>query len=232
MPLHNPQTRTAVTVSLQVCAAKGPKMVKWKILALCVLAAGLPAAAQFPDEQPRIMLGADAALFRITLDDFTRVYEHRAGPSYGAFLGVRAYMNYYVLGKYNSFAQDGKTKGSNAAGASLAQARWQEHWFTIGLRNPPAVTRRLGSFYGFGMAFFRVQEEDSVNIFKNKGLATDDGLNNGFYLELGLDYFPQKSLAAYFETQISSGGVRGKTGFEAFSIGGFRFALGLMWRPF
>jgi hypothetical protein len=200
------------------------------VLALLLIA--VPCLAQTSYNLPHVMLGGDAALFRISLDDFTQIYQHRIGPSFSGFLGIRAFSGYYLTGKFGQFYQDGKKSSHTAEGISTSLASWREKWYNIGVRNHPPITRNLHSFFGFGIVFFHVDESDSVSIFKNKTLKHDSGLGNGFYLELGMDYFLRRSLAAYFLAEVSSGGERGQTGFEAFSIGGFRLGLGVIWWPF
>ncbi len=175
--------------------------------------------------QPKIVAGGSAALFRISLDRFTSVYKNRIGPSYGGFAGLNVYGSYYALVKYRTFQQDGKETGVDENGIALNRARWQETWYTAGVRVHPPIVRRVQSYYGFGFVFYDIKESRDVSIYNSS--EGGDGGGTGFYLELGVEYFPFKNLAAFFEMEIGSGGQSGKTGFEAFSVGGFRFALGL-----
>jgi len=178
--------------------------------------------------QPQITVGGSAALFRISLENFTSVYKGRLGPSYGGFAGLRFYGSYYALVKYRNFEQSGR-EGLTKSGEDLSKARWQETWYTLGIRVHPPLTRRTHSYYGFGIVFYDVNESEGLSVFPTNANDNKD-LGNGFYLELGLEYFVMQKVSSFFEMEISSGGQSGKTGFEAFSVGGFRFALGLsMW---
>ncbi len=179
--------------------------------------------------QPRVAFGASTAMFRISLDDFENVYSNRWGPSYGAFFAVRAFGGNYVLLKYNNFKRSGKDGIHPVSNANLANARWNENWYAIGLRLHPPIERKFGSYYGFGIVFFDVNEEKDLTIFET---SPNDEVGNGFFLELGIEYFPVSKMALFFETEISSGGIHGKTGFESMSIGGFRIAAGINFWPF
>jgi hypothetical protein len=209
---------------------------KWKaILAvtiLIVICAG-PSFAQYGDYfQPRTILGGDVAQFRISLDTFENVYQDRWGPSYGGFVGVRAFSAHYIMLKYGTFEKDGKTGIHPVSDLPLENAHWDEKWYSIGLRISPPIMKKNHSYYGFGISFFDVDELKNLSVFNQSSQNDDDGLGSGFYLELGMEYFLINRVAAFFEMQIASGGVKGKTGFEAMSIGGFRFALGITIFPF
>lgn len=182
--------------------------------------------------QPRFMVGGNAALFRISFDEFESIYKNRVDWSYGGFAGMRTFSNYYLLVKYNTFNQEGKNGVHPETGADLSRARWQENWLCLGLRNHPPLTRKTQSYFGFGLVFFNVSENKQISLFEEKSVKKDSGLGNGFFLELGLEHIFYQRLAAFFEIEISSGGTRGKTGFESLSIGGYRFALGLTFWPF
>ena len=181
--------------------------------------------------QPRLMMGASAAKFRISLDTFENVYESRWGTSYGGFLGLRIFSANYAVVKYGNFRKNGKNGAHYETGLNLADARWDEKWYNIGLRIFPPQVNKLHSYYGFGFSFFDVTEVENLSVFKD-GDSAHDGLGSGFYLEIGIDYFPLKRMGTFIEMEVASGGVRGKTGFEAMSIGGFRFAAGIILLPF
>jgi hypothetical protein len=179
--------------------------------------------------QPRFTLGGSAAEFRISLDEFENIYQSRWGASYGGFVGVRVFSAHYALFKYATFQKGGKKGILPETGLDLQNAKWDEQWYSIGLRVQPPILRKIQSYYGFGVAFFDVDEQPGLSVFQDQD---ENGLGTGFYLELGLEYFPMQKASAFFELEVASGGTRGKTGFEAFSVGGFRFALGLTLWPF
>lgn len=181
--------------------------------------------------QPRVMVGASAARFRISLDTFEEVYDGRWGPSYGGFAGVRTFSANYLVFKYGSFVKDGKKGTHPNSGLDLANAKWDEKWYNIGLRVFPPLVGKMHSYYGFGLSFLDVTEIENLTVF-NDGTSAADGFGSGFYLEIGLDYYPVERIGTFFEMQVASGGVRGKTGFEAMSVGGFSFAIGLIILPF
>jgi hypothetical protein len=182
--------------------------------------------------EPRLMTGGGVAMFRISLDDFESLYSNRWGESYGGFIGVRFYSSYYLNLKYNTFQQSGKSGTDAQTGFDLSNAKWSERWYAIGIRVHPPITRTLNSYYGFGIVFYDVDEAGELSIFKQRNTEKADEFGNGFFLELGVEYLLIKQLGLYLEMEISSGGIRGRTGFEGFSIGGFRFALGLVAFPF
>jgi hypothetical protein len=202
------------------------------IIVLLVLFFPVKSKAQFESYyQPRVMLGGNAARFRISLDSFEDIYDGRWGSSYGGFAGVRAFSANYLLFKYGSFIKDGKQGTHPETGLDLADARWEEKWYSVGMRLFPPLVGKFHSYYGFGISFFDVVESENLSVFEN-GTNKDDGMGNGFYLELGLDYYPVERIGAFFEMQVASGGVRGRTGFEAMSVGGFSFAAGITVLPF
>ncbi|MBN1543681.1 hypothetical protein JW992_16175 [candidate division KSB1 bacterium] len=177
-----------------------------------------------PFSQPRFFAGGSGGLFRISLDDFTQLYSSRWGFSPGGSAGIRVYKSNYLVAKYRTFQKNGKTAGiEHQSGQPLQSARWQEEWIAVGVRAQPPIVSRGNSYYGFGAAFYRVSESENLSIFD----PADGDTGSGFYLELGLQYFLHHRTASFFEMEVASGGLRGKTGFEGFSIGGFRFALGL-----
>ena len=192
-----------------------------------------PGLAQYGSYyQPRIILGASAAQFRISLDTFENVYQDRWGASYGGCVGIRAFSAHYVMLKYGTFEKNGKDGFHPVSGLDLKNAHWNEKWYSIGLRISPPIMHKTHSYYGFGISFFDVDEIENLSVFNQSSQNNDDGLGSGFYLEIGVEYFPIKRVAVFVEMQIASGGMKGKTGFEAMSIGGFKIALGMTIFPF
>jgi len=180
--------------------------------------------------QPRIMAGGEIGMFRISLDQFEDIYTSRWGESLGGFAGVRITRAYYFTCKYGQFSQNGKTGKHPESGANLSRSRWEEEWYQFGVRVHPPITRKFNSYYGFGISYFKTSEVDQLSVFTlNK---TSENTGSGFYMELGFEYFPVQYLAAYLQMEVSSGGVKGNTGFESMSIGGFRFTAGVSVWPF
>ncbi len=197
-------------------------------LLLISLAVGLQAQSFSAFSQPRFFAGGSGGLFRISLDDFTSIYTSRWGVSPGGAAGVRVYKNNYLVGKYRTFNKNGKPSGiAPHSGLSLSQADWHEQWIAVGVRIQPPLESRGNSYYGFGAVFYRVEEDENLSLFDMQN-EENRNTGSGFYLELGLQYFLHPRTAGFFEMEIASGGIRGRTGFEGFSVGGFRFALGLL----
>ena len=182
--------------------------------------------------QPEILLGGDFGLFRISLDQFEDIYTNRWGTSYGGFAGIRVFKGYYLMGKYGQFEKSGKQGTHVESDLDLKDANWRESWYQVGLRVHPPIVKKLNSYYGFGLSFFNVEEVDSLSAFNNQNETNQNETGSGFYMELGLEYFPTEKLAAFFQFEISSGGIRGKTGFEAMSVGGYRLTTGISFWPF
>ena len=150
-------------------------------------------------------------------------------------MGVRVFGAHYVALKYGMFQKGGKSGIYPPTGDDMRNARWKEQWYKIGLRIHPTVEKKWGSYYGFGLGFYNVQEKEPFSIFKKVGEGGDEAvqeMGTGFYLELGIDYFLMNKLAAFFEIEISSGGSRGRSSFEAMSVGGWLFSAGVSYWPF
>ncbi len=186
-----------------------------------------------PTVLPRTMIGGQASYFRVSIHNFEDIYSDRWGGSGGAFAGVRAFGAHYITLKYGTFAKDGKNGIHEPTGLDLKNARWQEEWYKLGLRIHPQIENKWGSYYGFGLGFYNVQEKEPLSIFKTFG---ENGNNKsggtGFYLEIGVDYLIWDRMTAFFEMEISSGGSRGRASYEAMSVGGWLFSLGLTIWPF
>ena len=187
-----------------------------------------------PKVQPRTMLGGHASYFRISLHNFEEIYSNKWGESFGGFVGVRAFGAHYITFKYGNFQQSGTSGIHPPTGEDLKNAQWTEQWYKFGLRIHPPVERKWGSYYGFGLGFYDVKEAEPISIFQTVGESKENeqAMGTGFYLEIGIDYFIMNKLAAFFEMEISSGGTRGRSSFEAMSVGGWLFSVGVSYWPF
>ena len=136
------------------------------------------------------------------------------------------------MAKFRCFEKSGKSGLHPVTGLDLEDALWHEHWYTIGLRVQPTITSQRSTYYGFGLAFYDVDETAQLSLFESNNTQPSDELGSGFYLELGFQYFLIQKAALFFEVEIASGGIRGRSGFETLSIGGFRYALGVTLFPF
>ncbi len=186
-----------------------------------------------PTVLPRTMVGGQASYFRVSIHNFEDIYSGRWGESLGAFAGIRAFGAHYITFKYGAFEKGGKNKVHQPSGLNLQMANWQEEWLKIGLRIHPQIEKKWGSYYGFGLGFYQVKEVEPISIFQTIGEKKNgDSIGTGFYLELGVDYLIWDRLAAFLEMEISSGGSRGRAGYEAMSVGGWLFSLGITVWPF
>ena len=189
-------------------------------------------AQRYLFDQPRLVVGGDAAYFRISFDEFENVYKNKWGPSYGGFLGVNVYRSYYLVGKFGTFSQNGKQGVHEISGLNTADAKWDEKWYQVGVRLHPPLDSRWNSYYGFGFSFFKVNEVDQLSVLQTEKGTADHEWGSGFYLELGVEYFPLPYACLYGQFDLSSGGIRGNAGFEAMSVGGYRLAAGIAIYPF
>lgn len=197
-----------------------------------LLIQGNSKAKDFFYHHPRVMAGGDIGMFRISLDQFEDVYTNRWGNSFSGFIGVRFLSGYYLITKYGQFEKSGKQGKHKFSGFDLENAYWHEKWYHVGLRIHPPIIKKLNSYYGFGISYFKVDEADSLSAFYTQNGTNKNDTGSGFYMELGLEYFPTEILAGFFHIEVSSGGIRGKTGFEAMSVGGYRIATGISFWPF
>ncbi len=209
-----------------------PKTILLFIVLMTTIAAAQWETYEYRQVQPRMMLGGQIALFRISLSDFEEIYTSRWGESFGGFLGVRAFGAHYITFKYGSFQKNGRTGKHPETGRDLQDARWNEQWYKLGLRVHPTVENRWGSYYGFGIAAYDITETEELSIFDKSTTEDENELGTGFYLEAGFDYFMHEKIALFFDIEIASGGVRGTSGFEAMSVGGWKFAGGISFWPF
>jgi hypothetical protein len=208
---------------------------KNKLILCLFMSLPLTVRAQWYDDlkpavQPRLMAGADFGAFRISLKDFEDMYTSRWGTSLGGFIGVRAFAVHYIMFKYGTFDKSGRQAGAD--GVDFSDARWREQWYKIGLRVHPVPNGKWGSYYGFGISFYNIKETEGLSIFTLKNKDASREIGSGFYLDAGIDYFMRPEVALFFDVEIASGGTSGRTGFEAMSIGGWRFAGGISFWPF
>ena len=189
-------------------------------------------AQQWSDQlkPARLMVGADYGAFRISLREFEQLYVNRWGLGMGAVAGIRVFGAYYLTAKYGYFNQSGRVDQNLTD--QLDQARWREQWYKVGARIHPLPGGKWASYYGFGLALYDIKESEGQSVFLLKNSKKYQDVGSGFYIEAGIEHFLQPKTALYLDAEVASGGVRGRTGFEAMSIGGWRFAAGVSFWPF
>lgn len=168
--------------------------------------------------QPRMFLGVDGGYFRISLERFEDVYSSRWGPVYGAHGGINVYSAYYLTVKYRTFERNGKKGIHPKSGKNLSNAKWMEDWYTFGLRIHPWSGSVWGSYYGFGYAFYSLEEKSELSVYNDNGGKKKGG---GFYLDIGVERFITRRAVAFLELEVASGGIGGRSGLEGQSIGGY-----------
>lgn len=208
-------------------------MVKRLLYAVLCLVGGV--SAQWykelkPAEPPRLILGGDYGAFRISHKDFERVYKSRWGGGFGGFAAVRFYGTAYAAAKYGSFYSSAKNQ---TAAEGFMESSWKEEWLKAGVRFRRLPDGRWGSYYGFGAAFYFIDETGSQFILAGSSSgAAGKQQGSGFYMEAAIEYLVTSKAVVYLEAEVASGGIGGRTGFEEKSIGGWRFAAGLSVSPF
>jgi len=199
--------------------------VRTKIGLICLLLWMATASAQqyADDGNDRLIIGGDAGIFRVSYDGFTRVYDKRSGVTLGATGLLKIRVPYYLAVKYRHFEKDGSVVDTN----NVSQPQnWKENWFTVGVRYLSYGDRKVISYFGFGFAFFNINENSStVSVFVGREPGKRSA--SGFFLDGGLEYRFSKYASLDFEIEVTSAGLEGKSGFEGSSVGGYLFSLGL-----
>jgi hypothetical protein len=177
-------------------------------------------AQNFTAGNDRLIIGGSAGIFRISYDGFNRLYGGRSGLTLGAAAMAKVYAPYYAMLKYRQFEKDGTV---NVDSASRSQ-QWKENWYNVGVRYHSFSERKVSSYFGFGFAFFNIEETGPFSIFGQK-----PGKRNasGFFLDGGFEYRFINRASFYFEIEVTSAGIKGKSGFEGSSVGGFLVGLGV-----
>jgi hypothetical protein len=192
-----------------------------KILMIsCLLWATVAPAQNFTGGRDRLIVGGHASVFRISYDGFSRIYGERSGLVLGATGLVKIRPPYYATVKYHQFDKETNVTNNNV----LQRQKWEESWYNLGVRYVSYGERRLVNHFGFGFAFFNINEIGPLSVF---GRPPGKVNASGFFLDGGMEYRFIKYASLAFEIEITSAGIQGKSGFEGSSVGGFLFSLGL-----
>jgi opacity protein-like surface antigen len=196
--------------------------VRTKIGLICLLLWTATASAQrySDDGRDRLIIGGNAGIFRISFNDFTRVYDKRSGITLGGTGLLKIRVPYYLAVKYRHFEKDGSVDVDNV---SQPQS-WKENWYTAGVRYLSYGERKVISYFGFGFAFFNIKETGTVSVFGREPGKKRNA--SGFFLDGGLEYRFSKYASLDFEIEVTSAGLEGKSGFEGSSVGGYLFSIG------
>ncbi len=186
---------------------------------ILLLWAATATAQRYTDGHDRLIVGGNAGIFRVSYDGFTRIYDKRSGVTLGGTGLLKIKVPYYAAVKYRHFEKDGEVFVNNVS----QPQNWKENWYNVGVRYLSYSDRKVISYFGFGFAFFNINETGTESVF-----GRDPGKRNasGFFLDGGLEYRFSKYASLNFEIEVTSAGIEGKSGFEGSSVGGFLFGIG------
>lgn len=192
-------------------------MRRWFVLVLLMpfAAAAQPFAPNGPE---KLIIGGRGGVFRIAYDDFTSIYDGRTGLAYGGHVLYKIRAPYFITGGISFFERDGKVASSGAG------ARWQQRGIHLGVRYVNYRERRLGSFFGFGFVFYDIDESGAASVFGGEPRRRNA---NGLFLDGGMEYRFARRLSVFLDVEVSSAGLKGKSGFQGNSVGGFSIGLGV-----
>jgi len=170
------------------------------------------------DSPEKVIVGGGVGVFRISYDDFSELYDGRSGFMYGGQVLYKVYAPYFLVAKLNIFEKSGVR---DSTGNEL---NWRQRGINVGVRYVSYRDRKLVSYFGFGFVFYNIKEEGALSLF-NAG----DGSRNatGLFLGGGLEYRFVKRASVFFDVEVSSAGLKGKSGFQGNSVGGFSIGLGM-----
>jgi hypothetical protein len=188
------------------------------LLSFCTAATA--AAQGFDDTVSRFMIGGGGGIFRISHDDFSSVYDGRTGFIPGGHALVKIKAPYNLIVKYRRFDKE----NLRVLNEDQLLLQWEQRFVNIGLRYVSYNERRFTQFFGFGVSWMNIKESGPLAVTSPNGGTREA---TGFYLELGADYRFVQRATLFFEIEISSAGVEGKSAFEGTSVGGYYFGLGL-----
>ncbi len=173
----------------------------------------------------KLSIGAAAGFFRISYDDFVEYYKGRSGFAWGVHASYRVATPYNVVLKYRTYNRTAEY----LSGSESVNLEWRENWINVGVRYMGTDREHITSFFSFGFSFFDISERGGISVFG--GSVAENGEKKtsagGFFIDLGLNYPLSRRLAIIFDFEITSAGVKGKSGFEGSSVGGFFFGLGI-----
>jgi hypothetical protein len=169
---------------------------------------------------PRVIVGASAGYFRVSLDNYTRYYDSRWDVYYSGQANVRVYRMNYLTVQYARFR---KTNQVESAG----EAEWNERFINVGVRWYNEGRKRWRYYAGFGFTFINVKEQAGFSLLSPSNPNDVSSNASGFFLEIGGDYIVLPHVALNLEIQVSSAGEGGTPGFAGSSLGGYAFLTGL-----
>lgn len=201
------------------------------MIILSMLITVAPVRAQFFDgttATPRLMLGGATGNFRVSYEDFKKVYGDRSGGSNGGFASFLISVPYNVIVKYREFHKSGTYSVQN----NDYDLDWNQRIINVGIRYFRPGKRGFSNHLGFGFSIMKIEEKGDYSLFaaENRGPKKNDA--GGFFLDFGIHYGLNRYVDIFTELELSSAGIEGKSGFEGNSVGGYYFSLGVAILPF
>ncbi len=175
---------------------------------------------------PRVIAGGTIGYFRVSLDNFSELYNGRWDSYMSGQASVRFYKSTYATFQYATFSKQGKTVSIEET-SETGQANWNETFMNIGFRRYTETNRKWRFFTGLGFVFINIEEEPGISVFNNKKPTDTKTSGSGFYLEIGGDYIIIPHVAIGWEIEANSAGEGGNPGFAGSNLGGLSFQLGL-----
>jgi len=189
----------------------------WLLLALLLPA--MVGAQPLPGSSPeKFIIGGSSGIFRIAYDDFPGLYDGRAGFIYGGQALLKVFAPYFAVAKLNVFKKDGTIDSTGAA------VNWRQRGISIGVRYVGYRERKLVSYLGFGFVFFNIKEDGAASLFGGQAGSRNA---TGLFLNGGLEYRFAPRASVFLDVEVSSAGLKGKSGFQGNSVGGFSIGLGV-----
>jgi hypothetical protein len=170
------------------------------------------------DGPEKLIVGGGAGIFRISYDDFSELYNGRSGLAYNGQVLYKVLAPYYAVARIGVFGKDGHV---DSTGSEIS---WRQRGISIGVRYISYRERKLVSYLGFGFVFYDIKEEGAVSLFGNTDGSRDA---TGLFLDGGLEYRFVQRASIFFDVEVSSAGIEGKSGFQGNSVGGFTIGMGM-----
>jgi hypothetical protein len=197
-------------------------MKKWLAsisVSIVLLASRFAAAQPAPYLSPeKFIVGGSAGFFRISYDDFPALYDGRAGLNYGGQALLKIFAPYFAVAKLNFFEKDGTVDSTGDA------VSWRQRGVNLGVRYISYRERKLVSYFGFGFVFFNINESGPASLFGDTGGTRTA---TGLFLGGGLEFRFVPRASVFMDVEVSSAGLKGKSGFQGNSVGGFSIGLGM-----
>ena len=206
---------------------------KIKLISLCFvfLLFGWDVSIAQMFDQPKIQIGVNGGIFRISVDRYNDFYGNRVGFPVGGSIGYAISHSFHIMfrGKY---FQKSYSEFDQQLSRDLNR-KWQEVWYELGIQQYTiSFSGNMRTYLGFGLALFYIDEKEDGDFLKSVGYG-DQSINpRGFYLAVGFDRYLLRRLTFSFEIELTSAGVGKGTGLESQSIGGVFVGLGLNYQLF